>query len=135
MYLLFEGLVGWTCDSLSVDSWRSGGEASVGNSDDWHSSADHLSGDFTFPFLRTMEATSSSSRSKHKRSHDKDRGSSSRKRVKHKHHSKKSSKNEDHLHVVDDDVDEDMWVEKNVDMDGEKVLSDGSTSWFANRKA
>lgn len=107
----------------------------MGNSDDWHSSADHLSGDFTFPLLRTMEATSSSSRSKHKRSHDKDRGSSSRKRVKHKHHSKKSSKNEDHLHVVDDDVDEDMWVEKNVDMDGEKVLSDGSTSWFANRKA
>ena len=83
-----------------------------------------------------MEATSSSSRSKHKRSHDKDRDSSSRKRVKHKHHSKKSSKkNEDHLHVVDDDVnDEDMWVEKNVDMDGEKVLSDGSTFSLANRR-
>ena len=91
----------------------------------------------TFSFSsQTMEATSSSSRSKHKRSHDKDRDSS-RKRVKHKHHSKKSSKkNEDHLHVVDDDADgEDMWVEKNVDMDGEKVVPDGSTSLFANRKA
>ena len=83
-----------------------------------------------------MEATSSSSKSKHKRSHDKDRDSSSRKRVKHKHHSKKSSKKEDHLRVVDDDVDdEDMWVEKNVDMDGEKVLSDGLASFFANHKA
>ena len=84
-----------------------------------------------------MEAASASSKAKHKRSHDKDRSSSSRKRAKHKHHSKKSSKkNEDHLHVVDDDVyGEDMWVEKNVDMDGEKVLSDGLTSLFANRKA
>ena len=90
----------------------------------------------TFPSLQTMEAASSSSKSKHKRSHDKDRGSSSRKRAKHKHHSKKSSKkSEDHLHVVDDDVDdEDMWVEKNVDMDGEKVLSDGLISLFADRK-
>ena len=83
-----------------------------------------------------MEATSSSSKSKHKRSHDKDRGSSSRKRAKHKHPSKKTSKkNEDHLHVVDDDVeDEDMWVEKNVDMDGEKVLSGGLISLFADRE-
>ena len=90
---------------------------------------------FTLTSLQTMEAASSS-RSKHKRSHDKDRDSSSRKRAKHKHHSKKSSKkSEDHLHVVDDDVDdEDMWVEKNVDMDGEKVLSDGSISLFANYK-
>lgn len=86
--------------------------------------------------VQIMEAASSSSKSKHKRSHDKDRESSSRKRAKHKHHSKKSSKkNEDHLHVVDDDVgDEDMWVEKNVDMDGEKVLSDGLLSLFANYK-
>ena len=91
---------------------------------------------FTLPFLQTMETISSPSKSKHKRSHDKGRDSSSRKRAKHKHHSKKSSKeNEDHLHVVDDDVDdEDMWVEKNVDMDGEKVLFDGLISLFANRK-
>lgn len=73
------------------------------------------------PPFQTMEAAISSS--KHKRSHDKVRDSSSRKRAK---HSKKSSKrNEDHLHVLDDDInDEDMWVEKNVDMEGEKVLSD-----------
>jgi hypothetical protein len=107
----------------------------VGNSDDtptieWQAAS------FTFPSLQIMEAASSSSRSKHKRSHDKDRDSSSRKRAKHKHHSKKpSKKTEDHLHVVDDDVDdEDMWVEKNVDMDGEKVPSDGSTPLSANRK-
>ena len=83
-----------------------------------------------------MESASSSTKSKHKRSHDKDRDSSSRKRAKHKHHSKKlGKKNEDHLHVVDDDVDgEDMWVEKNVDMDGEKVLLDGPTSFSANHK-
>ena len=83
-----------------------------------------------------MEAAPSTSNSKHKRSHDKDRDSSSRKRAKHKHHSKKSiKKSEDHLHVVDDDVDdEDMWVEKNVDMDGEKVLSDGLNHFTANRK-
>jgi len=90
---------------------------------------------FTFTSLQTMDVTSSS-KSKHKRSHDKDRDSSSRKRAKHKHHGKKSSKkNEDHLHVVDDDVDdEDLWIEKNVDMDGEKVLSDGLASLFANYK-
>jgi len=83
-----------------------------------------------------MEAASSSSKSKHKRSRGEDRGSSSRKRAKHKHHSKKSSKkDEDHLHVVDDDVeDEDVWVERNVDMDGEKVLSDGLISLFADRE-
>jgi len=83
-----------------------------------------------------MEAAPSSSKSKHKRSHDKDRDSSSRKRAKHKHHSKKSSKkSEDHLHIVDDAVDdEDMWVEKNVDMDGEKVLSDGLNPFTANCK-
>lgn len=81
-----------------------------------------------------MEAAASSSTGKHKRSHDKDRGSSSRKRVKQKHHSKKSSKkNEAHLHVLDDDVDdEDMWVEKNVDMEVEKVLSGGLNSLAAN---
>lgn len=89
---------------------------------------------------QAMDATSSS-RHRHKRSHDKDhdkdRDSGGRKRAKHKHHSSKSSKkNEDSLHVVDDDVDdEDMWVEKNVDMDGEKVLSNGLNPLTANCNA
>lgn len=58
-----------------------------------------------------------------KRSGDKDSESSSRKRVKHKHSSKKRSPKKDgRAKIVDDDPnDEDMWVEKNVDMDGEKV--------------
>ena len=108
----------------------------MGNPDEVHQSTSGK-GFFTFTSLQIMEATSSSFKSKHKRSHDKGHDSSSRKRAKHKHHSKKSSKkNEDHLRVVDDDVnDEDMWVEKNVDMDGEKVLSDGLLSLFANCKA
>ena len=88
---------------------------------------------FTFPVLQTMEAAPSYSGSKHERSHDKDRDSGSRKRAKHKHSKKSSRKNENHLHVVDDDIDdEDTWVEKNVDMDGEKVLSDGSNPLTAD---
>lgn len=60
--------------------------------------------------------------SKHKRSSEKDSESSSRKRVKHKHSSKKSKKKDERLQVMDDDPDdEDMWVEKNIDLDGEKV--------------
>lgn len=57
-----------------------------------------------------------------KRSGGKDSESGSRKRVKHTHSKKKSTKKEDRVNVVDDDAnEEDMWVEKNVDMDGEKV--------------
>ncbi|PCH40153.1 hypothetical protein WOLCODRAFT_136692 [Wolfiporia cocos MD-104 SS10] len=54
---------------------------------------------------------------KHKRKHksDKERSSSS----------KRARKGDgDRLHIVDDDVnDEDMWMEKNIDMDGEEPLA------------
>jgi hypothetical protein len=41
----------------------------------------------------------------------------------HKDESRKRRKEEKHkLHIVDDDLDDDaMWVEKNVDLDGERV--------------
>ena len=106
----------------------------MGNSDETHQSTRRQG---LVCSSEAMEATASSSRAKHKRSHEKDREPGSVKRVKRKHHSKKSSKkNEAHLRVVDDDVDdEDMWVEKNVDMEGEKVLSDGLNSLAANRVA
>lgn len=66
--------------------------------------------------------------SKHKRSHEKDPERKSKKRHKHGDEggssSKKRSKRDrsDKLHITDDDPnDEDMWVEKNIDMDGERV--------------
>ena len=61
----------------------------------------------------------SSSRSKKHDKHDKDRES------KRRHKSEKSKK----VRVIDDDADEDVWVEKNIDMDGENVRS-RSMSWF-----
>jgi hypothetical protein len=56
--------------------------------------------------------------SKHKRSDDKERDHGHRKRVKHKNHGKKPSKKEEQIQIVNNDPndDEDMWVEKNVDM-------------------
>ncbi|GLB38508.1 putative protein similar to CwfJ C-terminus 2 [Lyophyllum shimeji] len=40
---------------------------------------------------------------------------------KHKH--RKKDKSDDHVEVVDDDPnDDDMWIEKNIDLDGERVL-------------
>ena len=51
---------------------------------------------------------------KHKRKHksDRDRENSS----------KKARKGDaDHIHIVDETADDDMWEEKNIDMDGEKV--------------
>lgn len=37
-------------------------------------------------------------------------------------HKKRKDKSEGNLGIVDDDVDdEDMWVEKNIDMEGERV--------------
>ncbi|OCH91871.1 hypothetical protein OBBRIDRAFT_752448 [Obba rivulosa] len=48
---------------------------------------------------------------------------------KHKHKSdkersgKRARKNDSHVHIVDDDADEDEWMEKNIDMDGEAVLA------------
>ncbi|KAK7056976.1 Pre-mRNA-splicing factor cwf19 [Paramarasmius palmivorus] len=71
-------------------------------------------------------------RSKHKRK-DKDSERSSKKRSKHddsssrhkkKSKSKRSEDSESHLKIVDDDFnEEDMWVEKNIDMDGERPLA------------
>lgn len=73
------------------------------------------------------------SSSKHKRHHDKDRDGEhkSTKRQKHGDHGKESDrrskkrsskgKEKDKLNIIDDDPDEDMWVEKNIDMDGENV--------------
>jgi hypothetical protein len=64
------------------------------------------------------------SKSKSKHFSDKDK---SKKRHKHGDHDKdhdrkRKRKEESSLHVVDDDVDDgDMWVEKNIDMDGTKV--------------
>jgi hypothetical protein len=71
--------------------------------------------------------------SRHKRSHKKDPDHKSRKRRKREDHEssgrKCKRKDEEHdnkerdkLHITDDDPDdEDMWVEKNIDMDGERV--------------
>ena len=66
---------------------------------------------------------------KHKRSHDKDSDRKSYKRHKHNDYDSEDSsrerkrKNErDKPHIIDDDPDdEDMWVEKNIDIDGELV--------------
>ncbi|KAI0712218.1 CwfJ C-terminus 1-domain-containing protein-like protein [Earliella scabrosa] len=65
--------------------------------------------------------------SKHKHKHDKDEREHKSKR-KHKSEKessrKRSRKDEEHLRIVDDDVaDDDMWVEKNIDMDGERPLA------------
>lgn len=63
--------------------------------------------------------------SKHKRSHDKDPERKSKKRHKHDHDGEGSShkrKRKDKVNVLDEDMDgDDMWVEKNIDMDGERV--------------
>lgn len=65
--------------------------------------------------------------SKHKRSHDKDPERKNKKRHKHDDEGrskkrKRSDKDHGKLHITDDDPDEDdMWVEKNIDMDGERV--------------
>ncbi|KAI1789572.1 CwfJ C-terminus 1-domain-containing protein-like protein [Ganoderma leucocontextum] len=76
-----------------------------------------------------MPADESKRSSKHKHRHDKDDREHKSKR---KHKSDKESSGRkrsrketgDHLHVLDDDVnDEDMWVEKNIDMDGEVPLA------------
>ena len=74
-----------------------------------------------------MPTDDSKRSSKHKHRHDKDDREHKSKR-KHKSGKEGSSRKRsrkdtaDHLHVVDDDVnDEDMWVEKNIDMEGEVV--------------
>ncbi len=77
------------------------------------------------------------SSSKHKRHHEKDRDSEHRTKKKHKHDDderaserrskKRSSKGKDKLNIIDDDPDEDLWVEKNIDMDGENVRMSNPT--------
>jgi hypothetical protein len=64
---------------------------------------------------------------KHKRFREKDTDRNSKKRHKRDgHESSRKNKRKDNernkLHITDDDpYDEDMWVEKNIDMDGERV--------------
>ena len=63
---------------------------------------------------------------KHKSRHDKDdrEHKSKRRHKSDKESSRKRSRkvDSDRLHIVDDDVnDDDMWVEKNIDMEGEVV--------------
>lgn len=50
---------------------------------------------------------------KSKRKHRSDKDESSKRR--------RHSKDEDNVRIADDDPDDDMWVEKNIDMDGENV--------------
>ncbi|KAH0586099.1 hypothetical protein H2248_007370 [Termitomyces sp. 'cryptogamus'] len=75
----------------------------------------------------TESATSKgSSRRERSRERDTDRKSKKQKKHndhggKHKHRSKNNSYH--NVHIVDDDPDDDMWVEKNIDMDGERVLT------------
>jgi hypothetical protein len=64
--------------------------------------------------------------SKSERSRDKNSERKSRKRRKHEEdggkHKHRRKGSDSKLQIVDDDPnDEDMWVEKNIDMDGEKV--------------
>ncbi|KAI6121010.1 CwfJ C-terminus 2-domain-containing protein-like protein [Pisolithus croceorrhizus] len=61
--------------------------------------------------------------SKHKRNRDKD-SEEKKKRTKSSHGQRKKRKGSerDALHITDDDPSDDMWVEKNIDLDGERVL-------------
>jgi len=64
------------------------------------------------------------STSKSKRSRDKDRDGEHKSKKKHKseHKSHKRKSHTDAVHITDDDAnDDDMWVEKNIDNDGERV--------------
>lgn len=65
---------------------------------------------------------------KHKRHHDHDERKSKKRHKSSKSESTKSSRHKEpsgSIRVVDDDPNEDdMWEEKNVDMDGEKVRFD-----------
>lgn len=75
-----------------------------------------------------MSETTHHRPSKHKRRHrDEDAESKTRKKDKHdkdetskKRHKTEKSKKEK-VRVIDDDAGEDVWVEKNIDMDGENV--------------
>ncbi|KAG6841263.1 hypothetical protein C0991_000403 [Blastosporella zonata] len=75
------------------------------------------------------DLTTSKHSSRRNRSRSRDSENKSKKRRKHddegrKHKHRKKDKSGDHVHIVDDDPnDDDMWVEKNIDMEGEKVLA------------
>lgn len=63
--------------------------------------------------------------SKHKRSRMDDSDRKGKKRSKHADEdSSRKHKKSKKLRVVDDDPDDDLWVEKNIDMDGERVRID-----------
>ncbi|KAF9226324.1 hypothetical protein BS17DRAFT_794490 [Gyrodon lividus] len=63
---------------------------------------------------------------KHKRNRDKDSEHKTKKKHKSIHESSKKQKRRaaDSVHITDDDPnDDDMWVEKNIDLDGERLLA------------
>lgn len=75
----------------------------------------------TFPRALVMgEGRSTERSSKRQRSHDKDR----KHKKKHKSHKSKSHRQEppDDIRIADDPY-EDEWVEKNIDLDGQRVGS------------
>lgn len=65
--------------------------------------------------------------SKHKRSHESGERDRHKSKKRHKSHKDESGKHRDKkdrhaTKIVDDDInDDDMWMEKNIDMDGERV--------------
>ncbi|KAL4251855.1 Cwf19-like protein [Abortiporus biennis] len=66
------------------------------------------------------------STSKHKRNHDNDDSDRKHKRRRHSPDSSGSKRNKkkgSKLHIADDNAEEDMWEEKNIDMDGEQPIA------------
>jgi len=60
--------------------------------------------------------------SKHKRNRDKEHRDG-KKKHKSGHESSKKRRQREHdvVHITDDDPSDDMWIEKNIDLDGERV--------------
>ena len=74
------------------------------------------------PLSSNMDVDDRTHTSKHKRSRDKgDRDHKKKRHKSDKDSSKRKSKDAHKTRIVDDDADEDMWMEKNIDMDGETV--------------
>lgn len=61
------------------------------------------------------------SKKRHRQDRDEDTHSHKSKRPREK--GKTSTKSKSKMTIIDDDPDEDLWVEKNIDMDGENVCS------------
>ncbi|KAI6147355.1 CwfJ C-terminus 1-domain-containing protein-like protein [Pisolithus tinctorius] len=62
--------------------------------------------------------------SKYKRSRDKDsEGKKKKHKSSHEQSKRRKHSERDALHITDDDPSDDMWVEKNIDLDGERVLA------------